>query len=534
MASNSAPSLREKFGHVDDLHGAPGAASSAPSDQGNVRPLRAGNAAEALPAGIEELAPFAALAARQGRPLRVAILSDFTRIPYANGAAFQTRFLYQELRRCGHEVTVIGPYDPEATPDEIPPGTISLPSLPLKTYPGVHIPLPLASWVYDADQWNFDIIFAQTTSLLMEFGIWLRKMKGIPLLCVNTTHLAAAYDVLLPERLSKIEAVHAGLELALKRPFENLFARIYNESDGLVVLSEGLRRYWRERGVTAPIHVIPRAVQPELFDRPLGEDPYTHLIGHEATGRGARLLCAGRHTREKAQDRIIKIFAKHIAPMDPEASLTMLGDGPDSDFYKRVARENGVADRVFFPGEVPFTQMADFYAYADVFVHGSLSETYGNVMGEALWCGTPTVAFADGMGVSSQIQDGINGVLLAAGSGDGIEAEADVAFGRAVLELLGDPQKRGRLGKMAAKLARERAAPRVVQQKIADAFQHAQDHAAASGLRPATNGPKALQWYTTFRHFRPWATVMGGIYLFGHLRPAKPVKRQKMHPQIAR
>jgi glycosyltransferase involved in cell wall biosynthesis len=368
-------------------------------------------------------------------------------------------------------------------------------------------------------------------------------MKGIPLLSVNTTHLAAAYDVLLPERISKVEAVHAGLELMLKRPFEKTFANIYNETDGLVVLSEGLRRYWRERGVTVPIHVIPRAVQPEMFDKPLGPDPYTHLTRN---GRGSRLLCAGRHTREKSQDRIIRIFAKQIATVDPDVTLTMLGDGPDTADYKKLAKDLGVEDRVFFPGEVPFTQMADFYAYTDVFVHGSLSETYGNVLGEALWCGTPTVAFSDGMGVSSQIQDGVNGILLAPGNRDSSrapsgpreivvdrEAEADSAFGRAVLDLLADPERRGRLGKMAAKIARERALPRVVEAKIADAFQSAIDHAGACGLKPALSGPRAIQWYTTFKHFRPWTAVMGGIYLFGHLRPAKMVKRERMHPQIA-
>jgi glycosyltransferase involved in cell wall biosynthesis len=426
---------------------------------------------------------------------------------------------------------VIGPRDPEATPDELAPGTIELPSVPLKTYPGVHIPLPLAKWVYDPDRWNFDIVFAQTTTMLMEFGIWLRKMKGIPLLCVNTTHLVAAYDVLLPEKLSKNEFFQAGLHMTLKRPFEKLFASIYNESDGLVVLSEGLRSYWRECGVTAPIHVIPRAVQPEIFDRPLGPDPFTHLGLH---WNGARLLCAGRHTREKAQDRIIRIFARHVAKEDPSATLTLLGDGPDGAYYRRVAQEEGVADRVYFAGEVPFTQMADWYAYADVFVHASVSETYGNVMGEALWCGTPTVAFADGMGVSAQIRDGHNGVLLAPGKGAAGEAEAEIAFGRAVLELLADPQARAHLGKAAARAARERCSPDAVQQRIADAFRHAQDHHSASGLRPAVARPKPLQWYTTFQHFRPWAAVMSGIYLFGHLRPAKDKKRPQLHPQIAR
>ena len=75
-------------------------------------------------------------------------------------------------------------------------------------------------------------------------------MKGIPLICVNTTHLTAADDVLLPEQLVKRSGGCTRLELALKRPCEKLFAGIYNDSDGLVVLSEGLRSYWRERGVT--------------------------------------------------------------------------------------------------------------------------------------------------------------------------------------------------------------------------------------------------------------------------------------------
>ncbi len=532
MASNPSAPFGIEFGDVGDLH----AASPAKSANGVSRLPAAANVGLAgFAAGHgPHLPPFAALAARQGRPLRVAILSDFTRIPYANGAVFQTRFLYQELRRCGHEVTVIGPHDPDATPEELAPGTVALPSLPLKTYPGVHIPLPLASWIFDPNRWNFDICFAQTTSLLLEFGIWLRKMKGIPLLCVNTTHLVAAYDVLLPEKLSKNDLLQTGVLFTLKRPFERIFSGIYNQSDGLVVLSEGLRTYWRERGVTAPIHVIPRTVQPDVFDRPLEADPYTHLLAREGLPqRGARLLCAGRHTREKSQDRIIRIFAKHVLPHEPDATLTLVGEGPDTPRYKQIARELGAEHRVFFTGEVSWTAMPDYYRYADLFVHGSLSETYGNVLGEALWCGTPTVAFADGMGVSSQIQDGVNGVLFAPGKGDDAEGAADAAFGRAVVELIRDPNARAALGKAAAKRSRERCAPGAVQQRIADAFQHAQDHAVACGLRPVATRPRMIQWLTTFRHARPWTTLNGMIYLSGHLRPAVAVKRARIHPPMA-
>lgn len=536
MASNPATPFGIEFGNVEDLHrdSPPG---SRPGAQVGARSPRSAFSRVGQAANETSESPFAALSARHGRPLRIAILSDFTTIPYANGAAFQTRFLYQELRRCGHEVTVIGPRDPHAKADELPPDTVSLPSVPLKTYPGLYLPMPSEGWVYDANQFNFDLVFAQVASPALHFAIWLRKMKGIPVICVNTTHLSAAYDVLLPEALKRLGWVNAALEGALKRPVDNHFAAMYNDSDGLVVLSEGLRSYWRERGVTVPIHVIPRAVQPEVFDKALGEDPYTHLENANGKSwRGARLLCAGRHTREKAQDRIIRIFARYIAPNDAEATLTMLGDGPDKEIYRRVAREEGVADRVFFPGEVPFTKMADYYAYADLFVHASLSETYGNVMGEALWCGTPTVAFADGMGVSSQIKDRVNGVLLNPGKGGWkYEKDADEAFANAVLELLADPQERSRLGTNASKMARERCSPAAVQTRLANAFTVAQEHAAAACLRPAVDGPRVVQWSTTLHHFRRWAAVNGGLYLTGYLRPADDHAKTKtdLHPQIA-
>ena len=40
-----------------------------------------------------------------------------------------------------------------------------------------------------------------------------------------------------------------------------------------------------------------------------------------------------------------------------------------------------------------------WYRHADVFVYTSLSETYGQVVSEALWCGLPVVAFVDDKGV---------------------------------------------------------------------------------------------------------------------------------------
>src|SRR5687768_1140265 len=99
MASNPASPFGIEFRHVEDLHSDPGRAVRGAAQGATQRASlpRSAFSREARPANETSETPFAALSLRHGRPLRVAILSDFTRIPYANGAAFQTRFLYQEL-----------------------------------------------------------------------------------------------------------------------------------------------------------------------------------------------------------------------------------------------------------------------------------------------------------------------------------------------------------------------------------------------------------------------------------------------------
>ena len=130
----------------------------------------------------------------------------------------------------------------------------------------------------------------------------------------------------------------------------------------------------------------------------------------------------------------------------------------------------------------------------------------------------------------------MNGVLLSPGSrAGGAEAEraADATFGRAILESFAIPSS-ARSSARPRRSARASGARRArFEQRIADAFLHAQEHAVACGLRPAVSKPKPMQWLTTFQHFRPWTTFMTGVYLFGHLRPAKQKKEKAgLHPQF--
>jgi glycosyltransferase involved in cell wall biosynthesis len=357
---------------------------------------------------------------------------------------------------------------------------------------------------------KFDVLLAQTGSGLMELGVWLRRTHGVPFLCVNTIHLPSVYEVLLPDALHASERFTTFCRDNVIPLVESYAVRIYNGSDGLIVLSEGLKRYWSERGVTVPIHVIPRCIDARIFDRKEVRDPFP-----ENAPRGHRLLCVCRHTREKSVSRLLKIFAELIAPAVPDATLTLVGDGPDHDVFRAEALELGIADRVFFPGEQVLTEMAGWYQHADLFVYASLSETYGQVVGEALWSGLATVAFEDGMGVSQQIDSGRTGILVPPGPD---ERASNWRFAGEVATLLREPQRRQAVAQAARQAAHERSRVARAVDRYYGAFESARDHCLRTrrGERDRAFLPLAR-----------WAAMHATTAVLGTLRPPAVVNRNQ-------
>lgn len=448
------------------------------------------------------------------RPLfqRVGIFNDYVRIPYANGSSFASQFLYREFGKLGSEVTVIGPHDPKAQPNELPPRNIQFRSVPLRNHPGVHLPMPSRDVLRKMADANFSITIAQTCTALLDAGAWLRRNHGVPFVCVNTVHLPSVYDVLLPQALHKNPVADALFQNNLVPWVERATAEAYNGGDGLVVLSRGLERYWRERGVRVPIFVIPRSVEPKVFDQRNQPDPFP-----EWARRGSRLLVVCRHTREKNVSRLLDIFAERVAPKHPEATLALVGDGPDHDLFKAHARRLGVFDRCIWPGEISLVDMPAWYRHADLFLYTSLSETYGQVISEALWCGLPVVAFADQMGVSDQVLHGVDGFL--------VEPEAscaDEAFGNHVVELLAHPATRRAFSERAETRGRHRSDPAVCVRAYEAALSLAQEHAKAHPVTPAPllgNVPVVR-----------WTMIHAFLATLGLLRPPAILNRHNRRP----
>lgn len=398
----------------------------------------------------------------------IGILNDYLRVPYATGSTFAAQFLHAEFRGRGHDVTLVGARDPNCPPEELPERHVEFGSLPVRSQPGFHLPFPSMRALRELEAQHFDVLVGQTGSKLMEAGVWLRKRQGVPLVCVNTTMLARLYDALLPEALSRNEMAQRIAKFTLATFGDRASVKAFNDSDCLVVLSKGLEAYWRERGVHVPIKVIPRPVNPRVATSTVGEDPFSPL-----TRPGFRLLVLCRLVREKGVSRIIDIFAHHVAPRVPQATLTLVGDGADHDAFKRQATRLGVAHRVFFPGEVPVTEVRTWYAHADLFLYASMSETYGQVVSEAMYCGLPVVAFDDQAGVAQQVTHGKDGLLLSPGPK---LDEADARFGHEVVSLLEEPSRRRWLAESASRHAQDRSDPKRVIDAYYEAFELARRH----------------------------------------------------------
>ncbi|HZG44879.1 MAG TPA: glycosyltransferase [Allosphingosinicella sp.] len=84
-------------------------------------------------------------------------------------------------------------------------------------------------------------------------------------------------------------------------------------------------------------------------------------------------------------------FALEALALLPDATLLLIGDGPDRPQLERQAAQLGVAGRARFLGSQPPQEVARLAAAADVMLLPTRAEGLANAWVEALACGTPVV-----------------------------------------------------------------------------------------------------------------------------------------------
>jgi glycosyltransferase involved in cell wall biosynthesis len=119
-----------------------------------------------------------------------------------------------------------------------------------------------------------------------------------------------------------------------------------------------------------------------------------------------------------------------------QATLVLVGDGPERERLVALAEQLGVSDRTRFVGSVPREDALRFLSGAAVAVLSSSWENLPHSAVEALAVGTPVVSTAVG-GVPEVVHDRVNGLL--------VPPDDPGALAAALTEVLDDEELRRRL-----------------------------------------------------------------------------------------
>ena len=218
----------------------------------------------------------------------------------------------------------------------------------------------------------------------------------------------------------------------------NYMKWFYEQLDLLYVNSEGYRRAWVDRGIAADkIRILPRGLDTALF-HPSRRDP-AFWTKHGLAPGATVLLYVGRVSKEKDLDVIVAMW-RRIAD-NQKLALAFVGDGP---FQKELRQ---LLPDAAFTGYLTGLDLARAFASADVFLFPSTTDTFGNVILEALASGVPCVVSDQG-GPKDLIAHGATGFITRA---------LDVAdFTAAVEKIAHDPALRQALGDTAHRTVQDR------------------------------------------------------------------------------
>jgi len=143
-----------------------------------------------------------------------------------------------------------------------------------------------------------------------------------------------------------------------------------------------------------------RGIDKQLFNPCKKDKAYLQVY---TQNNKPNILFASRLVWEKNLETLIDLYQLNEAKNSPY-NILVAGDG--------IAKESlqHQMPNAFFFGQVEHKELAVLYASSDCFFFPSITETYGNVVVEAMASGLPCV-IANGGGSKSFITQGVNGFV---------------------------------------------------------------------------------------------------------------------------
>ena len=189
-----------------------------------------------------------------------------------------------------------------------------------------------------------------------------------------------------------------------KKRLEKKYRLSHFYSDKLVLLSERFYKLYAEFAnvqVDDKFYAIPNALS---FDTP-------NFTANETENKSKEVLILARmHERSKRLSSALKIWSVIESKFDlSDWKLTVVGAGPDMDYYKNMAKK-ATLTRIQFLGRQP--EIECFYRRATIFMMTSNYEGFGITLTEAQQFGVVPVAFDSFASLSDIIENNKNGLII--------------------------------------------------------------------------------------------------------------------------
>ena len=308
--------------------------------------------------------------------------------PEINGVAKTLHRISHDLKVLGHSVTIVRPHQRgEAKVSQTPDITI-VPSLPIPVYQGLHFGLPCRTllkkiWANSKP----DIVYVATEGPLGVSAINLaRKMKIAVTSGFHTNFHKYMRHYRLP-LMSKLT--------------EHFLKKTHNKTLRTFAPTEDVIDQLNQMGVKNT-HLLSRGVDTELF-HPNKRDHALRASWGITSERQYAAIFVSRIAAEKNIPLAINAF-KRIKADNPDASCIFVGDGPEK--YRLEKKHPDFK----FVGTQTGESLAKYYASGDLFIFPSLTETFGNVIPEAMASSLIPIAF-NYAAPKALIQNKVNGYL---------------------------------------------------------------------------------------------------------------------------
>lgn len=341
--------------------------------------------------------------------------------PKVDGVADTAAVLVRMLTARGHDVEVLAP-GPRRSDDG--PLILRRPSLPAPFYPELRLGLPR---LFDRGEPPDGAIIL--TPGPIGLGALVRLPGHIPRVVIHTTDLEAYFRAY---RLGPaVPAARILLRWMSRRCDWTLAPTVH--------ACRGLRRAGHRR-----LRVWGRGVDTELFNPGRASGPMRELLSGGNPGAPLALY-VGRLAREKH----LEDLDLAVRTLRGNVRFAIVGDGPLRSRLERAWRDEPVVFTGYLRGE----QLAAAYASADLFVFPSSSETFGQVVVQAMASGLPSVVVADSA-PGELVRHEVDGLHIRARDAEGLRD--------GIARLAADAELRREMGRAAVESARARSWPVLV------------------------------------------------------------------------